>query len=109
MPNPKAMCEICGALPWRVVVDGNTDKEHVRLCHGCKREDEVLEAHARSSPPPGQITDDCDGEGYCAECRRHVGLTSHYHCPNCGEVCSMMGHVDLEKNDYSCQRRQKAA
>src|SRR5947207_3301521 len=31
----------------------------------------------------------------------HDGHGSHYHCPNCGEVCGMYGHYD--GHNYTCE------
>jgi anaerobic ribonucleoside-triphosphate reductase len=33
---------------------------------------------------------------YCSVCGEELGGSSHYHCPKCGEECSMMGHKDEE-------------
>ena len=45
---------------------------------------------------------------YCPVCRYDVGPGSHYHCPNCGEVCSMMGHGD-GAGGYSCRHNERLA
>jgi hypothetical protein len=44
------------------------------------------------------------GDYACSVCGASVGLSSHYHCPNCLKECSMMGHWDLKDNDYSCKK-----
>ena len=48
------------------------------------------------------VIDDCEcpycGADWCAE--------SHYHCPNCGKECSMMGHVDFTSRQYTCEHKQ---
>lgn len=44
----------------------------------------------------------------CEVCGVRI-VGSHYHCPNCGKTCSMMGHWDQAKNTYSCTRDEKGA
>ena len=49
----------------------------------------------------------------CRVCGEDHGYSSHYHCPNCGEECSMMGHlkfVDGKPADgYSCDHDPEGA
>jgi hypothetical protein len=45
---------------------------------------------------------------YCDVCSRELTGESHYHCPNCLEECSMMGHLDEKLEGYSCKRNPRA-
>lgn len=45
---------------------------------------------------------------HCRFCGEPLTGGSHYHCPNCLERCSMMGHYDFAKQDYSCKRHPGA-
>jgi predicted RNA-binding Zn-ribbon protein involved in translation (DUF1610 family) len=70
----------------------------------------LVDPDADTDPEPEvedepQVEDEDDGE-WCEDCGMDVGLESHYHCPNCGGVCSMMGHLDQERNVYTCERRR---
>jgi predicted RNA-binding Zn-ribbon protein involved in translation (DUF1610 family) len=42
-----------------------------------------------------------------------VDMGSHYHCPNCGETCSMMGHVKFENgkvvDGFRCEHNPEKA
>jgi predicted RNA-binding Zn-ribbon protein involved in translation (DUF1610 family) len=40
----------------------------------------------------------------CTVCGEQLSGSSHYHCPNCGGRCSMMGHVDA-KGNYKCEMK----
>jgi DNA-directed RNA polymerase subunit RPC12/RpoP len=40
-------------------------------------------------------------DGRCPYCG-YDGSDSHYHCPKCGQECSMMGHYDLRTNTFTC-------
>jgi hypothetical protein len=42
---------------------------------------------------------------YCDMCMTEVGMSSHYHCANCKEVCSMMGHWNFPGEGYSCEKK----
>lgn len=42
-------------------------------------------------------------------CGEHQYYDPHYHCPNCGGPCGMMGHWDLEEDAPSCQPRAKVS
>lgn len=41
----------------------------------------------------------------CHVCEEELTGSSHYHCPNCWERCSMMGHWDPKTKDYSCEKK----
>ncbi|RJQ24588.1 hypothetical protein C4577_07400 [Candidatus Parcubacteria bacterium] len=43
-------------------------------------------------------------DSYCEICCEDVNILSHYHCYNCGEECSVMGHLGNE--GYYCKRKE---
>lgn len=48
--------------------------------------------------------DEDDGYGFCDICGDDLSDgSSHYHCANCLELCSMMGHSDMETGDFTCE------
>lgn len=46
-------------------------------------------------------------DDFCDVCGEDVGTTSHYHCANCGEVCSLMGHLE-RGGGFSCEAKKPA-
>jgi hypothetical protein len=54
--------------------------------------------------------EDEEWDGYCEICGDDIGLESHYHCSNCGEVCSMMGHIKWvdgrATDELTCERKE---
>ncbi len=53
----------------------------------------------------------CDGSGWdpltrC--CDKDFG-GSHYHCPNCGEACGMMGHWSEIQKRYYCRKKERCS
>ena len=54
------------------------------------------------------MMDDEDPYGYCEDCGYDLSdRSSHYHCGNCLEVASMMGHWSEERGGFTCARRVK--
>lgn len=51
--------------------------------------------------------EDFDDEDFCDICGEDIsGGESHYHCANCGEVSSMMGHLDPPTGGFTCEARR---
>lgn len=46
------------------------------------------------------MTEDPDEDQCCDDWDE---LSSHYHCAQCGERCSMMGHWDFTAGDFTCK------
>jgi predicted RNA-binding Zn-ribbon protein involved in translation (DUF1610 family) len=44
----------------------------------------------------------------CQICGEFVGLSSHWHCPHCGEVSGIFGHATL-LGDYACEANPEKA
>ena len=54
-----------------------------------------------------------DTEDLCCPMCGEMEMGSHYHCPNCGETCSMMGHTKFVNgkvvDGYSCEHNPEKA
>jgi len=46
--------------------------------------------------------DDEYDDDFCDICGYEPG-GSHYHCYRCGRVCSIMGHLVIDSDDFSCE------
>lgn len=58
---------------------------------------------ADSTDPGDDEDDDKDDDTYwCTPCQMRIGHESHYHCGNCGQVSSMLGHSNLN-GGFDCQ------
>lgn len=54
----------------------------------------------RTEDAPAPAEEEEEMEDPC--CEDSDELSSHYHCANCGQRCSMMGHIDTAGN-FTCQ------
>lgn len=57
-------------------------------------------------PPPEMVEEQLmDDDDTCDRCGEPTGPQdgSHYHCANCGGVCSMMGHYSPVTDGYTCK------
>lgn len=57
---------------------------------------------ADSTDPDGDDDDEDDGTWWCAPCGELIENESHYHCGNCGQVSSMLGHSNIN-GGFDCQ------
>lgn len=51
-----------------------------------------------------EFFDDLDDDveyGFCGFCEMELGV--HYHCTQCEEVTSMLGHYDFASDTFKCE------